>query len=476
MVAKTPEIRRNRPIQAGRVFSLSEAFLDRAEFTNPDTTAIPGRLEVYNERLMTFSTIHPFRSWPADAVRCARRRFHAMVKPIGSACNLDCKYCYYLSKEDLLDQHHGGRIAEDLLEEFIRQYIEGQDGDGWSSPGRAASRRCWGWISSARSSSWRQKHKRPGQRIENDLQTNGTLLDEEWCRFLREHGFLVGLSIDGPRRPARRLPRDQGRRAYFRQGLRGREAAEEARREVQHADRGQPPQREAAAGRVPFPTREVGSTYVQLIPCVEPKDFRTTAPQRWDAANAPADRHARPPGPARRTPSSPTGRSTRTTWARSSARSSTSGIARTWGGCWSICSSRPWRSGWACPRSAASTGEFCGKGVALEHDGSVYSCDHYVYPEYRLGNIHEHPIAEMVFSRRQMEFGFAKRDTLPAYCRECKYLFACWGECPKNRLHQDAGGRRRAELPMRRAEAVLRARGSAPKTNCPTVATKVSRQ
>jgi uncharacterized protein len=93
------------------------------------------------------------------------------------------------------------------------------------------------------------------------------------------------------------------------------------------------------------------------------------------------------------------------------------------------------------PAQRCITAEFCGKGVAMEHDGSVYSCDHYVYPEYRLGNIHQQPISEMVFSRRQMDFGFAKRDALPQYCRECEYLFACWGECPKNRFVKTPDGR-----------------------------------
>ena len=128
------------------------------------------------------------------------------------------------------------------------------------------------------------------------------------------------------------------------------------------------------------------------------------------------------------------------------------------------------------PAQRCITGEFCGKGVAIEHDGSVYSCDHYVYPEYRLGNIHERPISEMVFSRRQMDFGFAKRDTLPQYCRECKYLFACWGECPEEPIHQDARRAGRAELSVRRVEAVLRARRSAPQTNCRTIEAKVTRK
>ena len=122
-----------------------------------------------------------------------------MLKPIGSACNLDCKYCYYLSKKDLLDQQRGGRIPDDLLEEFIRQYIEGQDGEQVVFSWQGGEPTLLGLDFFRKVVELEEKHKKPGQRIENDLQTNGTLLDEEWCRFLKTHRFLVGLSIDGPR-------------------------------------------------------------------------------------------------------------------------------------------------------------------------------------------------------------------------------------------------------------------------------------
>jgi radical SAM protein with 4Fe4S-binding SPASM domain len=160
---------------------------------------------------------------------------------------------------------------------------------------------------------------KPGQRIENDLQTNGVLLNEDWARFLKEHRFLVGLSIDGPRDLHDRFRVSKGGAPTFDQVV---AAAKLLKR-----------------FGVPFNT----------LTCV----------YRFN---------------------------------------------------------------------------FCGKGVAVEHDGSVYSCDHYVYPEYRLGNLRERPLAEMVFSPAQVKFGYAKSETLPRYCRECAYLRDCWGECPKNRL------------------------------------------
>lgn len=356
-----------------------------------------------------------------------------MVKPIGSACNLDCKYCYYLSKQDLLNQHWGERIPEERLEEFIRQYIDGQDGERVVFSWQGGEPTLLGLDFFRKVIALEEKHKKPGQRIENDLQTNGTLLDEQWCQFLKANRFLVGLSIDGPRSLHDAYRVTKGGEPTFdkvfaaakllkRHGVKFNTLTVVNRLNVK---------RPLDVYR--FLTREVGSTYVQLISCVEPKDFHSTAPQRWDSANLPII--GTPPSK----PGSPD--SIVTDWSvdpddfgaflckvfdewyrkdlgRVLVDLFESAVAQ-WMGL---------------PAQRCITGEFCGKGVAIEHDGSVYSCDHYVYPEYRLGNIHERPISEMVFSRRQMDFGFAKRNMLPPYCRECKYLFACWGECPKNRF------------------------------------------
>jgi uncharacterized protein len=360
------------------------------------------------------------------------RRFHAMVKPIGAACNLDCKYCYYLSKADLLDQRPGSRIADDLLEEFIRQYIEGQDAQRVVFSWQGGEPTLLGLDFFRKVVQLEAKHKRPGQRIENDLQTNGTLLDEAWCRFLRQHNFLVGLSIDGPRALHDAYRLTKGGEPTFDKVF---AAAKLLRRQGVKFNTLTVVNRLNAKRPLDvyrFLTREVGSTYVQLIPCVEPIDFRVTAPQRWDAAKLPLlGAPAARPGEAD---------SVVTDWSvdpddygeflckvfdewhrkdlgRVLVDLFESAVAQ-WMGL---------------PAQRCISGEFCGKGVALEHDVSVYSCDHYVYLEYRLGNIREQSISTLAFSPEQMEFGFAKRDTLPAYCRACKHLFACWGECPKNR-------------------------------------------
>jgi uncharacterized protein len=232
---------------------------------------------------MAFSKFH--RDGPGEWTTPpgAKRRFHAMVKPIGSACNLDCKYCYYLSKQSLLDQHRGERIREDRLEDFIRQYIEGQDGEQVVFSWQGGEPTLLGLDFFRKVVALEEKHKKPGQRIENDLQTNGTLLDEEWRQFLKSHHFLVGLSIDGPRSLHDAYRVTKGGEPTFdkvfaaakllkKHGVKFNTLTVVNRLNVK---------RPLDVYR--FLTREVGSTYVQLIPCVEPKDFRTTAPQRWDA-------------------------------------------------------------------------------------------------------------------------------------------------------------------------------------------------
>ena len=135
---------------------------------------------------------------PVQTSEGAVRRYHVMVKPIGSLCNLDCTYCYYLHKEQLLGTNSNFRMADEVLETHIRQYIEGQDGDEVVFTWQGGEPTLMGLPFFEKVMALEQKYKRAGQRIENDLQTNGILLDDEWCKFLKKHRFLVGLSIDGP--------------------------------------------------------------------------------------------------------------------------------------------------------------------------------------------------------------------------------------------------------------------------------------
>ncbi len=128
-----------------------------------------------------------------------KRRFHVMAKPIGSACNLDCSYCFYLHKEQLLDQNRGQRMGDKMLDFFIEQYIESQDGDEIVFSWQGGEPTLLGLDYFKRIVELQEKYKPEGVTIQNDLQTNGIALNDEWCEFLKEHNFLVGLSIDGPK-------------------------------------------------------------------------------------------------------------------------------------------------------------------------------------------------------------------------------------------------------------------------------------
>jgi uncharacterized protein len=367
------------------------------------------------------------------------RRFHAMAKPAGSTCNLDCAYCYYLSKETLPGGPGAGRMDDATLEQFIRQYIEGVTGDEVVFSWQGGEPTLRGLDFFRKVIALEKKYKKPNQRIENDLQTNGTLLTEEWAAFLKEHNFLIGLSIDGPRALHDRYRVTKGGAPTFDKVY---AAAMLLKKHgikfntltcVNRVNASRP------LDVYRFLRRELNSTYIQFIPIVQIKGFETTAPQMWDASRLPilGSPEAHPDHP----------NSVVTDWS----------VAPEEYGYFLSKVFDEWRQKdigrvlvnhietlvaqhLGLPSQICIYHEFCGKGVAVEHDGSVYACDHYVYPEYRLGRIQDKPLADMIFTPTQVKFGYAKSDTLPKYCRECAYLTDCWGECPKNRLLRTPDG------------------------------------
>jgi len=361
------------------------------------------------------------------------RRMHVMVKPAGALCNLDCTYCYYLSKEELLGKPEQWRITDEVLETFIRQYFEGQNHREVVFSWQGGEPTLLGVDFFRRVVELQNKYRPPHVRCENDLQTNGTLLDDAWCEFLREHNFLVGLSIDGPKRLHDAHRRENSGRGSFDRVIQGARLLRKHR--VNFATL-------SCVNRLTakhplevyrFLRDEIGSRRMQFIPVVEPVGFRQTAPQYWSGQLLPrlGSAEARPGNPG----------SVVEVWSVDPEewggflcrifdewyRKDLGGIyvnyfdaaVETWMGRISpLCSQAP----------------LCGKGLALERDGSLYACDHYVYPEYRLGSILETPLAEMAFSGRQERFGRGKEAGLPGRCRSCPFLFTCFGECPKNRF------------------------------------------
>lgn len=361
------------------------------------------------------------------------RRFHVMAKPAGAACNLDCTYCFYLSKQTLPGGPGPGHMSDEVLECFVRDYIASVTGEEVVFSWQGGEPTLMGLDFFRKVVALQRKYRKPSQRIENDLQTNGTLLDDDWARFLKEQRFLVGLSIDGPREIHDKCRVTKRGAPTF--------DAVFAAAKLLHRH-GVPFNTLTCVSRYNatkpldvyrFLRRELRSTYLQFIPIVEPKDFATTAPGHGDPARLPVV------GTPQAKPGHPD--SVVTEW---SVDPDEYGyfLSKVWdewlardvgrvlvGFCETLVVQRA-----GMPAQVCVHAELCGKGVALEHDGSVYACDHYVYPEYRRGNVRERSLGAMVFSPAQVKFGYAKSESLPQHCRACAYLTDCWGECPKNRI------------------------------------------
>jgi serine-type anaerobic sulfatase-maturating enzyme len=360
-------------------------------------------------------------------------RFHAMIKPIGSVCNLDCTYCYYLHKEGLLHQPKAPRMSDEMVERHIRQYIEAQTGSEVVFSWQGGEPTLLGIPFFERVVELQAKYKKPHQLIENDLQTNGTLLNEDWVQFLKKHHFLVGLSCDGPKRLHDRYRVTKGGEPTHSKVV----AA--ARLLKKH---GVPYNALCVVNRdnakrpldvYRFLTRELGANRVQFIACVEPKVFGDTAPQHWDPESLPVvdTPQAKPGAPD----------SVVTDWSVDPddwgaflCRIWDEWVKRDYGKVHIDLFETAVAQSMGLPSQRCVTAEFCGKGMVVEHNGDVFSCDHYVYPEYKVGNLSETHWGNMAYSEAQKHFGFAKRNSLTKTCQQCSYLKLCWGECPKNRL------------------------------------------
>ena len=368
-----------------------------------------------------------------------RHRFHAMVKPLGARCNLNCTYCYYLHKEGLLDQPATPRMSDAILEQHIRQYIEAQTGDEVVFSWQGGEPTLLGLDFFRTVVELQAQYKKPYQRIENDLQTNGTLLNAEWATFLKQHNFLVGLSCDGPQRlhDLFRLSKS-GEKTHSKvmdaaRLLRQRDVPFNALCVINRENAQYP------LDVYRFLTRELGVWRVQFISCVEPKVFRDVAPQRWDGVDLPMiDTAEAKPGSVDSVVSDwsvdPDD------WGRFLCNVWDDWYKRDYGKVHVDLFETVVAQSLGRPAQRCITSEFCGKGMAVEHNGDVFACDHYVYPEYKVGNINETHWSQMAYSEGQKQFGFAKSRTLPRYCRQCPHLRLCWGECPKNRLVRTPDG------------------------------------
>lgn len=353
------------------------------------------------------------------------RPLYVMLKPVGASCNLRCKYCYYLEKANLYKHTPTRVLSEEMLEQFTKEYIEAQ----------TMSQVLFTWhggetlmrpLSFFRKAVELQKKYAGGRRIDNTIQTNGTLLTDEWCEFLHENNWLVGVSIDGP----------QEFHDEYRRTATGAPSWVKVMRGIQLLNKHNVEWNAMAVVNdfnADYPLdfyhffKDNGCKYLQITPIVERivnhEDGRHLA-TLTDSDEAPlADFSVTPEQ-----------------WGSFLCAIFDEWVRHDVGQTYVElfdCILANWVG--ETPGICVYAKE-CGHAGVMEFNGDVYSCDHFVFPEYWLGNIREKSIAEMLYGKQQQQFSKLKSQSLPEECRECKWLFACNGECPKNRFIKDCYG------------------------------------
>jgi uncharacterized protein len=343
--------------------------------------------------------------------------FHVMAKPRGAICNLDCGYCFYLPKEHL---YPGGgfRMSDELLEEYVRQHMEAHRAPEVTFTWQGGEPTLMGLEFFHRVLVLQRKYRKPHTQVHNALQTNATTLGDDWCRFFKENGWLVGVSLDGPREVHDAYRVDKAGVPTFDRVMAGVALLQKHGVEFNvlacvHA---------ASAARglqvYRFLRDEVHAPMIQFIPIVE----RDKPPGFQEADTV--------------TARSVTGKdygefliAAFDEWVRHDVGRVFVQLFDVALGVW-----------FGRPSTLCVHAETCGDALALEHNGDLFSCDHFVEPRHKLGNIADTPLAGLVASTRQRTFGRDKRDALPPTCRDCPVRFICNGGCPKDRFLSTSHG------------------------------------
>jgi len=337
------------------------------------------------------------------------RPLYVMLKPIGAACNLRCNYCYYLDKKELYPDDKRFVMSDEILERFIKDYLESQTMPQvlftWHG-GEALMRN----ISFYQKALELQRKYARGHQIDNSIQTNGTLLTDEWCKFFKDNNFLVGISIDGPQHCHDKYRKGVNKEPSFYKVMKGLSLLQKHGVEYNAM---------AVVNdyNVDYPLefynffKSIGSRFIQFAPIVEtingkPASWNVPADKWGDFLIAIFDE-----------------------WVRNDV------------GQYFVQYFDSTLANWVGVEPGVCTlAKQCGHAGVMEFNGDVYSCDHFVYPEYKLGNIKTQSLTSMMYSQTQAGFGNDKYTTLPQQCKECDVLFACNGECPKNRIIKSRDG------------------------------------
>ena len=348
-------------------------------------------------------------------------RIHVLSKPSGATCNLACSYCFFLDKE-LLYPNSKFRMTDEILEKYIQQLIETHRTSEVTVAWQGGEPTLIGVDFYRKAIEFQNKYRKPGMTFENTMQTNGTLLNDEWCEFLKENNYLIGISIDGPQHLHDTYRVDKGDRGTFDQVMRGLRLLQKYEIEYNILTTVNRLNADYPLEVYRFLRDEVGTNWIQFIPVIErvnPDGYNI-----YQVGNTVTERSVRPEQ-----------------FGRFLIRIFDEWVHKDVGKVFVQtfeAAARNWMG-------LASSGmcvfeETCGLGLALEHNGDLYSCDHFVEPDYLLGNIQEEHMLQFVSSDQQMQFGLDKRDSLPRYCLECDVRFACHGECPKNRFIKTPDG------------------------------------
>lgn len=359
-----------------------------------------------------------------DALKLKRPdAFHVMLKPSGSACNLNCTYCYYLEKSKLYEKNPGSgmKMSDELLEIFTRQFIDAHQVPVVTFTWQGGEPTLMG-LDFYRKAVDLQKKYAGGKKIENSFQTNGTRLDDDWCRFFKDNNFLVGISIDGEEHNHNHFRRTRSGRPTFARVMKGIEFLHKHDVEFNTLSVVNSYNVHFAAETYRF-LKKTGSGFIQFLPVVEfenehntPGNLRLIAPIHQDRPRVAP--FSVPPAQYGKFLITIFDEWVRNDVARYYVQIFDAALANYAGENPGLC----------------VFNDTCGDALVMEHNGDVYSCDHFVYPEYFLGNILDTPLIELVKSQSQFDFGVDKRNKLPRYCLKCDLRYFCHGECPKHRF------------------------------------------
>jgi len=343
------------------------------------------------------------------------QQLQVIAKPIGPICNLDCTYCFYLPKVDMFYKNQSNEksdwiMSDNVLEIFIKQKMQFNDLAEETFVWQGGEPTLAGIDFFYKIIKYQQKYAN-GKKINNSIQTNGILINDEWCEFFAENNFLVGISIDGPAHLHDKYRIDKGGKPTFDKVIQAIDLLREYKVEFNTLTTVNNYNSEHSLEIYKF-LKDIGSQFMQFIPIVEKinKFFTTESsvqPKQYGNFLI----------------------SIFDEWIQND-------VGKIFVQTFDV-SLEAW---YGRPTSLCIFNQTCGFAPVIEHNGKIYSCDHYVYPEYKIGNILTDSLKSIMQSEQQIEFGKDKRNALPQYCKECKYLFACYGECPKNRFMNTEDG------------------------------------